>query len=81
MLRFFGFLFWQAVCAVILVFVAYELNDQSDLKLIALVGALIGGAVWLFVDSSRSTRFLNWVRLGDVADLPRVGGSWSEAFD
>ena len=81
MLRFLGFIFWQAVCAVIFVFVAYELNDQSDLKLIALVGALIGGTVWLFIDSSRSTRFLNWLRLGDVTDLPRLGGSWSEAFD
>lgn len=81
MLRFFSALFWQLACAVLFVGVVFELKADIDLKLIALIGALFGGFIWLFVDCSRSRRFLNWLRSGDVMNLPQIGGSWGEAED
>lgn len=81
MLRFLGVLFWQIACAAVCLFFAFQFKTRVDLILIALAGALVGGMVWMFIDSTQSTRFLNWLRLGDVTRMPRLSGAWGEASE
>jgi two-component system phosphate regulon sensor histidine kinase PhoR len=67
--------------AALFAFVAYLLKTDIDLKLMALAGAVFGGMVWIFIDSSQSSRFLNWLRQGDVTRMPKLRGVWGEASD
>lgn len=81
MLRFFGVLFWQILCAAIFAFVAFQFKLDIDLVVISLIGALLGVTTWVLVDSAESNRFLNWLRLGDVNYMPRLAGVWLQASD
>jgi two-component system, OmpR family, phosphate regulon sensor histidine kinase PhoR len=67
--------------AALFAFVAYLLKTDVDLKLMALAGAVFGGMIWIFIDSSQSSRFLNWLRQGDVTRMPKLRGVWGEASD
>jgi two-component system, OmpR family, phosphate regulon sensor histidine kinase PhoR len=81
MWSFLGMIFWQAACAAFFAFVVFHFKHDSDLILAALVGALVGVSVWLFVNFNRSRRYLDWLRLGDVSDTPKLMGVWGEAID
>ncbi len=64
-----------------LVFVAFQFNFNLDFLLIALIGALCGVLVWLFINFNRSSRYLDWLRSGDVSEAPKLNGVWGEATD
>ena len=64
-----------------LVFVAFQFNPNLDFLLIALIGALCGVLVWLFINFNRSSRYLDWLRSGDVSEAPKLNGVWGEATD
>ena len=64
-----------------LVFVAFQFNPNLDFLLIALIGALCGVLVWLFINFNRSSRYLDWIRSGDVSEAPKLNGVWGEATD
>ena len=44
-------------------------------------GALAGTVAWFAMESVRALRVLQWLRRGDFARLPPVGGAWREAAD
>ena len=81
MWRFLEVIFWQLAGAAVLVFVAFQFNFNLDFLLIALVGALCGVLVWLFINFNRSSRYLDWLRSGDVSEAPKLNGVWGEATD
>jgi two-component system, OmpR family, phosphate regulon sensor histidine kinase PhoR len=83
MWRFLWVILWQIVCAVVFAFIAFEFKFKFDLSLllVALIGALIGGVAWLFVDFTRSSHYLDWLRTGDVSRAPKLSGTWGEATD
>jgi two-component system, OmpR family, phosphate regulon sensor histidine kinase PhoR len=74
-------IFSQLAGATLFVFAVLQLNIKIDLVLIALVGALIGSAIWVLINLNRSRHFLNWIRSGDVAKVPKISGVWGEATD
>ena len=41
-----------------------------------LVGALLGGVIWLLIDSWRGYRVRSWLRQGDLNLTPRTAGWW-----
>jgi len=47
----------------------------------AIAGMLVGGAVWVIWDLRRGQKLLVWLREGDTARTPAVGGLWSEVAD
>ena len=47
----------------------------------ALAMALCGGLVWFTLDLLRGIRVLAWLRLGNAADAPVLGGMWGEIAD
>lgn len=81
MWRFLEVIFWQLAGAAVLVFVAFQFNFNLDFLLIALIGALCGVLVWLFINFNRSSRYLDWIRSGDVSEAPKLNGVWGEATD
>lgn len=81
MWRFLWIVFLQIACAAIFAFVAFEFKSDLNLILAALIGALISGVVWLFVDFNRSGQYLDWLRTGDVSRTPKLNGTWGEATD
>jgi two-component system, OmpR family, phosphate regulon sensor histidine kinase PhoR len=81
MWRFFEVIFWQLAGAAVFAFVAFQFNFNLDFLLIALIGALCGVLVWLFINFNRSRRYLDWIRLGDVSGAPKLSGVWGEATD
>lgn len=81
MWRFFEVFLWQVGGAALLTFLAYQLNINIDFPLIALIGALFGVLIWLFVNLNRSRLFLEWIRSGDVSRAPKLNGVWGEATD
>jgi two-component system, OmpR family, phosphate regulon sensor histidine kinase PhoR len=81
MWRFFLALLWQITSAVVLVFLVFELKLDLNLVLVALIGALIGGAVWLFLDFNRRSHYLDWLRTGDFLIVPKLSGTWGEVSD
>jgi two-component system, OmpR family, phosphate regulon sensor histidine kinase PhoR len=81
MWRFLGVIFWQTACAAVFAFLAFQFVNDLDAILVALVGALVGGLVWLFVNFNRSRRYLDWLRAGDLSDAPKLMGVWGEATD
>jgi two-component system, OmpR family, phosphate regulon sensor histidine kinase PhoR len=81
MLRLLGILFWQIICAAVFGLVAFQFKFDIDLILVSLIGALVGGVIWAFVDFSESSRFLEWLRTGNVNEIPRLTGVWIQATD
>ncbi|MEQ1534479.1 MAG: phosphate regulon sensor histidine kinase PhoR [Burkholderiaceae bacterium] len=81
MWRFFEVFLWQLACVALIAFIAFQLNINVDFLLIALVGALIGVLIWLFINLSRSRLFLEWIRSGDVSHAPKLNGVWGEVTD
>jgi two-component system, OmpR family, phosphate regulon sensor histidine kinase PhoR len=47
----------------------------------ALGGLALGALLWFTFDTGRGLRVLHWLRRGDLASAPRVGGVWGEAAD
>jgi two-component system phosphate regulon sensor histidine kinase PhoR len=47
----------------------------------ALSGAVAGGVAWILLDVARGLRVLEWLRLGNVADVPLTIGLWGEVAD
>lgn len=74
-------IFWQFTGATAFTFIASQLNLNLDFLLTALIGALCGVLVWLFINFDRSRHFLNWIRSGDVSHAPKLKGVWGEATD
>jgi two-component system, OmpR family, phosphate regulon sensor histidine kinase PhoR len=81
MWRFLWVVFLQIACAAIFAFIAFEFKSDLNLILAALIGALISGVVWLFVDFNRSSQYLDWLRTGDASRTPKLSGTWGEATD
>jgi two-component system, OmpR family, phosphate regulon sensor histidine kinase PhoR len=81
MWRFLEVIVWQLAGVVMIVFVAFQLNLNLNFVLLAVVGALIGVLIWVFINFSRSRRFLDWVRFGDLSNVPKLNGVWGEATD
>ena len=81
MWRFFEVIFWQLVGAVVFIFFVFQFNLNLDFLLTALIGALCGVLVWLFINFNRSRRYLDWIRSGDSSHAPKLNGVWGEATD
>ena len=83
MWRFLELIVWQLAGVAMIVFVAFQLNLNLNLNfvLLAVVGALSGVLIWVFVNFNRSRRFLDWVRFGDLTNVPKLKGVWGEATD
>ena len=76
MWRFIEVIFWLAAGSTIFTFVAFQLN--LNLMLTALIGALCGVFIWLFINFNRSNRYLDWIRSGDLSQIPKLNGVWGE---
>lgn len=81
MWRFIEVIFWQLAGAAIFVFVVFQFDLNLDFLLVALIGALCGVMVWLLINFNRSSRYLDWIRSGDVSKAPKLNGVWGEATD
>lgn len=81
MWRFFEVIFWQLVGAAVFIFFVFQFNLNLDFLLTALIGALCGVLVWLFINFNRSRRYLDWIRSGDSSHAPKLNGVWGEATD
>ncbi|HCY14533.1 MAG: phosphate regulon sensor histidine kinase PhoR [Curvibacter sp. GWA2_64_110] len=76
-LRLFSFLLIQCLGGV-----AGALVAPEDLQIRgALAGMLAAGLLWVLFDFSRGLRLLNWLRRGDVSDVPLKHGLWGEVAD
>jgi two-component system, OmpR family, phosphate regulon sensor histidine kinase PhoR len=47
----------------------------------AIGGIALGALLWFTFDTGRGLRVLHWLRRGELASAPRVGGLWGEAAD
>ena len=81
MWRFVEIFLLQLVGAALLVFLAIQLNIKWDILSIALLGALSGLLIWLFINLNRSGHFLEWIRTGDISRAPKLNGVWGEVTD
>jgi two-component system phosphate regulon sensor histidine kinase PhoR len=81
MWRFIEVIFWQLAGAAMFAFVALQFNLTFGLLFTALIGTLFGVFVWLFINFNRSSRYLEWLRSGDVSEAPKLNGVWGEATD
>ena len=81
MWRFFEVFLWQLAGAGTLAFIAFQFAIKVDFLSIALLGALIGVLIWLFINLNRSGLFLDWIRSGDVSHAPKLKGVWGEVTD
>lgn len=81
MWQFLEVIVWQLAGVAMIVFVAFQLNLNLNFLLLAFVGVLSGVLIWLFVNFNRSRHFLNWVRSGDLSNVPKLNGVWGEATD
>lgn len=81
MWRFIEVIFWQLAGAAIFVFVVFQFDLNLYFLLVALIGALCGVMVWLLINFNRSSRYLDWIRSGDVSKAPKLNGVWGEATD
>lgn len=76
-LRLFSFLLIQCLGGV-----AGALVAPEDLQIRgALAGMLAAGLLWVLFDFSRGLRLLNWLRQGDMTDVPLQHGLWGEVAD
>jgi two-component system, OmpR family, phosphate regulon sensor histidine kinase PhoR len=81
MWRFIEVIFWQLAGAAVFAFVALQFNLTFGSLFTALIGTLFGVFVWLFINFNRSSRYLEWLRSGDVSEAPKLNGVWGEATD
>jgi two-component system, OmpR family, phosphate regulon sensor histidine kinase PhoR len=81
MWRLFAVIVWQLAWAAVFAFLAIQFKLNVDMLLMASFGAVLAGVFWLFVNFSRSQRYLDWLREGDVTRLPKISGEWGEATD
>ena len=81
MWRFLELIVWQLAGVAMIVFAAFQLNLNLNFALLAVVGALSGVLIWVFINFSRSKLFLEWVRFGDMSHVPKINGIWGEATD
>ena len=77
LLRLFSFLLLQALGGVTGALLAPQALQIRG----ALVGMLLAGLLWVLWDFSRALRLLNWLRQGDVADVPLRHGLWGEVAE
>jgi two-component system, OmpR family, phosphate regulon sensor histidine kinase PhoR len=47
----------------------------------AIGGIALGALLWFVFDTGRGLRVVHWLRRGELASTPRVGGLWGEAAD
>jgi len=57
------------------------IGDKQPLSLYLLIGALLAGLVWVFVDAWRGYRVRSWLRQGDLAMTPQMSGWWGVVLD
>ena len=73
--RLFSFLSFLAFGAAAgLAWTLYVAKEKSSPDM--LVGALLGGVIWLLIDSWRGYRVRSWLRQGDLNLTPRTAGWW-----
>ena len=77
LLRLFTLVLWQASCACIGWYVAFDGSEWY----FALAFALAGGFVWFVVDSVRGLRLVAWLRSGGASELSLRNGLWGEAYE
>ena len=61
--------------------VAMLFAKAQDRWIVGLLAALIAGYVWLFLDSIRGLRLLQWLHRGESIELAVGSGIWGEAVD
>jgi len=71
------FLLTQCLGAVVGMWLAPEVLQIRG----ALAGMLIAGLLWVLVDFTRGLRVLQWLRNGDVSDVPLKLGMWGEVAE
>jgi two-component system phosphate regulon sensor histidine kinase PhoR len=76
-LRLFIFFLFQIVGALI----GYQLGSDQNPWLGALTGLMLGGLAWTLFDIRRGIRVLDWLRIGNSADVPLKLGLWGEVSD
>lgn len=76
-LRLFSFLLIQCLGALAGAWVAPEALQVRG----ALAGMAVAGLLWVLLDFSRGLQLLNWLRQGDVAEIPLKHGLWGEVAD
>lgn len=76
-LRLFSFLLIQCFGGVVGAWVAPEALQIRG----ALAGMLAAGLLWVLWDFLRGLRTLQWLRRGDVSDVPLKHGLWGEVVD
>jgi two-component system, OmpR family, phosphate regulon sensor histidine kinase PhoR len=76
-LRLFSFLLVQCLGGVAGAWLAPESLQIRG----ALAGMLVAGLLWVMLDFSRGLRLLNWLRQGDMSDVPLKHGLWGEVAD
>ena len=69
----------QFTLAAIFIFLTVQFKLNTDTTLMGLLGAVVAGIFWLFINFSRSQRYLEWLRDGDVLRMPKLRGEWGEA--
>ena len=47
----------------------------------AMAGLVVGPIFWFMIDFARGLRVLRWLRRGDTAGAPAMGGLWGEVVD
>ncbi len=81
MWRLIAVIIWQLAWAAVFAFLTFQFKLNVDVALMALLGAVLAGVFWLFFNFSRSQRYLDWLREGDVTNVPKLRGEWGEATD
>lgn len=71
------FLLFQCVGAV----AGWYLWPEHISRAGVLAGVVAGGLVWALLDLTRGMRVLQWLRLGNVAEVPVKIGLWGEVSD
>lgn len=76
-LRLFSFLLIQCLGALAGAWVAPEALQIRG----ALAGMAVAGLLWVLLDFSRGLQLLNWLRQGDVSEIPLKHGLWGDVAD
>lgn len=78
-------MFWRlsslVLCQAVAAVLGWYLAPPQEAWLLALAMALVGGYVWLVVDSARGLRLLGWLRKGAEGDAMLGSGFWGESYD
>jgi two-component system, OmpR family, phosphate regulon sensor histidine kinase PhoR len=81
MWRLLAVIFWQLAWAALFALLTVQFKLNVDVTLMALLGAVLAGLSWLIINFSRSQSYLDWLREGDLAHIPKLRGEWGEAVD